>query len=199
MGTPMTLATGDFKGQEVTLREQNERVDGSDVAMQHGVQCVGNIKFLFKHPLLDALSAYTKYEKLFGGVYLTGFKLESVVFNAEGMLENAKLIPLLNGDTMTLTNACKAGRMTIPATRTSAGLEGGDLVAVADFIRSEGDSNGGTLEVSWILNGRPRKITFKSVCVAKVDPLKLAGNDLPDMPVILTYATYEDNDFPKWT
>lgn len=187
---------------KVTLKESSDpRIDGSTGDAYHGVQCVGRVTFLFDHPFLRALAKAKKekYGKLSNGVALTGFKLESVVFSTEGMVDNAKLIPLLNGDTMTLTNACKAGRMTIPATRTSAGIENGDLVAIGNFIRGQGDDVGGNLTVKWNLNGKPRQIKFKKVCFQKVDPLKLAGNDLPDMNVIITYATFEDDDLKWWS
>lgn len=182
------------------LIRNGQRTDGSGEQKYHGVQSVGRVSFLYDHPLLDALAEQnpTKYGNLKGGVYLTGFKLESVVLNAEGLIDNAKLIPMLNGDTMTLTNACKAGQMTIPSTRTAAGIKGGDLVAVADFIRSQGDSSGGTLYVEWFMNGENKMIEFDSVCVKQCPPIKLAGNDLPDMNVVLTYGDYQDADYPTW-
>lgn len=187
-------------GTTVSLNDtQNGRIDGGTGDMYHGVQCVGRIKFLFKHPFLEALGTLNeKYASIKTGVYLTGFKLETVAFSSEGQIENAKLIPMLNGDTMTLTNACKAGRITIPSTRTSAGILGGDLVAIGNFIRSQGDDCGGELEISYNMNGKPKNLKFKKVCFAKVDPLKLAGNDLPDMNVVMTYATYTDDDLNVW-
>ena len=193
--------TWDGQEMQVTLKGSSDpRIDGSTGDAYHGVQCVGRVTFMFDHPFLRALASAnpTRYGNIAQGVALTGFKLESVVFGAEGMIDNAKLIPLLNGDTMTLTNACKAGRMTIPATRTSAGIEHGDLVSIGNFIRGQGDDVGGTLTVKWSMNGKPRSIKFKKVCFQKVDPLKLAGNDLPDMNVIMTYATFEDDDLKWW-
>ena len=183
----------------ITLVPDGNRPDDPSKALNHGVECVGRIKFLFKHPLLDALSSKSGYEALNGGVYLTGFKLEDVAIRTAGMIANAKLIPMLNGDTMTLTNSNKSGIMSIACTRTAAGILGGDLVAVADFIRSQGDSSGGTLEVSWERNGEQKQIEFKKVCVQDCPPMQYAGNDLPSYDVKLTYATYSDKDYPKWT
>lgn len=184
----------------VTLINDGYRTDDSDVEAVHGVECVGRVSFLFKHPILEALAKAKSadYGSLASGVYLTGFKLESVLLSSDQQIQNAKLIPLLNGDTMTLTNSHKAGILTIACTRTAAGITGGDLIAVADFIRSQGDSYGGTLEVSWTRNGKDKKLTFKKVCVAQCPPLRYAGNDLPDMDVKLTYATYNDSDYPVW-
>lgn len=190
----------------ITLKRDNKRSDASGDGENgldaiHGVECVGRVSFLYKHPILDALATSNPeaYGKIKNGVYLTGFKLEDVLIRTEGMIANAKLVPLLNGDTMTLTNANKSGVMTIACTRTAAGIAGGDLVAVADFIRSQGDSSGGELIVSWTRNGEDKQITFKAVCVQDCPPLQYAGNDLPSYGVKLTYATYSDKDFPVWS
>lgn len=183
---------------DIELIPDGYRTDGSDQEAVHGVECVGRVSFLFTHPILEALAKKTGYDGLAGGVYLTGFKLEDVAIRTAGMMANAKLIPMLNGDTMTLTNSNKSGTLTIACTRTAAGIKGGDLVAIADFVRSQGDSSGGSLEVSWTRNGEQKKITFKKVCVQDCPPLQYAGNDLPSYDVKLTYATYSDDDYPTW-
>ena len=185
----------------VTLIPQGKRADNKDLDKNHGVECVGRVSFLLKHPLLEALADANKadYGDAKGGVYLTGFKLESVLVSTDQQIQNAKLIPMLNGDSMTLTNTHKAGILSIACTRTSAGIVGGDLIAVCDFIRSQGDSYGGELIVSWPRNGKDKSITFKKVCVVQCPPFKYAGNDMPDMDVKLSYADYEDSDYPKIT
>lgn len=181
----------------IVLHQDNERTDGSGQQQIHGVECVGNVSFLYEHSLLAQLADEDpKYAGVKNGVYLTGFKLESTLLRTEGAIDNAKLIPLLNGDTMTLTNACKAGTMSLAATRTAAGIAGGDLIAICDFIRTQGDNTGGTLTITWFLNGRTRSLRFMNVTVKRCPPLLLAGNDLPDYDVQLTYATYHDNDYP---
>lgn len=181
------------------LIHDNYRTDNSGKEAVHGVECVGRVSFYYEHPLLSALAtANTEYEAVKNGVYLTGFKLEDVLIRSEGMLQNAKLIPLLNGDTMTLTNSNKSGVLTIACTRTAAGIAGGDLVSIADFIRSQGDSSGGTLTVSWTRNGAAKSLKFKAVCVQDCPPIQYAGNDLPSYGVKLTYATYHDGDYPTW-
>lgn len=182
------------------LIEDNFRTDNSGQEAVHGVECVGRVSFFLEHPLLTALADANKdYEALKNGVYLTGFKLEDVLIRTEGMLQNAKLIPLLNGDTMTLTNSNKSGILTIACTRTAAGIVGGDLVSICDFIRSQGDSSGGQLTVSWTRSGKAKSLKFKTVCVQDCPPLQYAGNDLPSYGVRLTYATYHDGDYPTWS
>lgn len=186
---------------DVTLIKDGYRTDNSGSTKVHGVECVGRISFLLEHPILETLAKTNsaEYGALSGGVALTGFKLEDVLIRTEGMIQNAKLIPLLNGDTMTLTNSHKAGIMTISCTRTAAGITGGDLVSIADFIRSQGDSSGGTLTVSWTRNGEAKRLVFDTVCVQDCPPLQYAGNDLPSYGVRLTYADYHDSDYPTWS
>lgn len=185
---------------KAALIADGNRTDGSGVAMVHGVESVGRIQFLLKHPMLNTLATANSdaYGAIKDGVALTGFKLDDVTIKTETLIDNAKLVPMLNGDTMTLTNSNKSGTISIACTRTAAGIAGGDLVAIADFIRSQGDCTGGTLVVSWLRNGAQKKIEFKSVCVKKCAPLQYAGNDLPSYDVQLTYATYADGDYPTW-
>lgn len=189
----------DLKQDEKRSDASGEGVTGLDAV--HGVECVGRVSFLLTHPILDALAEKNpaKYGGLKDGIYLTGFKLEEVLIRTSTMMKNAKLIPMLNGDTMTITNSNKSGILTIACTRTAAGIEGGDLVSISDFIRSQGDSSGGTLVVSWTRNGQDKKITFKTVCVQDCPPLMLAGNDLPSYGVALTYASFHDADYPTWS
>ena len=132
-----------------------------------------------------------------GSVYLTGFKLESVLVSAEQQIDNSKVVPLVNGDSITLTNLCKAGTLSLTASRTAAGLAGGDAISVCDFVRSQGD-DGGTLEISWRMNGKDHKMIFSGVCVQRCPPLNMAGNDVPDYPISFTYSNYSDSDSPSW-
>jgi hypothetical protein len=183
----------------VELKEDNKRMDSSELDAVHGVECVSRLSMLFKHPVLEALAtANGEYAGLKNGVYLTGFKLEDSVIRTEGAIQNAKLIPLLNGDTMTLVNSNKSGILTLACTRTAAGIKGGDIVDTMDFIRSQGDSSGGSLEISWQRNGQPKKLTFSTVCVMDCPPLQLDGNDLPSYGIKLTYATFHNDDYPTW-
>lgn len=184
-----------------TLHTNNQRTDASGLDMQHGVQSVGQLTISLYHPYLKALynKDTTAYKGLSAGsIDLTGFKLEDTVISTDTQLDNAKLVPMLNGDTMTLTNANKSGTITFAATRTSAGVAGGDIVAIADFIRSQGDSVGGELTIKWYMNGQLKEMKFYKVCVKKCPPLMYAGNDLPSYGVSFTFATYSDADFPTW-
>ena len=176
-------------------------------ALKQTIQNIGNFSILYTSSALGSVagktvngvsySGITSNSDGSGSVYLTGFKLESVMVSAEQQIDNAKVIPLVNGDSITITNLCKSGILTFAASRTAAGLKGGDAVSVFDFVRSQGD-DGGTLEIAWRMNGNDHKIIFSGVCVQRCPPLTLAGNDVPEYSITLTYSNYSDSDSPSW-
>lgn len=185
-------------------------LDGYDTAQKDGtyigrplkqsIQAVGNFSAKYTSPVLRTLKTndtqYTGIDSN-GSIYLVGFKLESVIVSASQQIDNSKVIPLVNGDSITLTNICKAGVLAFNASRTAGGLNDGDCVSVFDYVRSQGDV-GGTLELSWLMNGATHKMIFSGVCVKNVPPLTLAGNDVPDYNVQLTYSNYTDSDSPAY-
>ena len=185
------------------------KVNGVDAGgpLKQTIQNVGNFSILYTSSTLGSISGLTINDVSYkgitknsdgsGSVYLTGFKLESVMVSAEQQIDNSKVIPLVNGDSITLTNLCKAGTLTFTASRTAAGLNGGDAVSVFDFVRSQGD-DGGTLEISWRMNATDHKIIFSGVCVQRCPPLALAGNDVPEYSITLTYSNYSDSDSPSY-
>lgn len=164
------------------------------------IQAVGNFSAKYTSDVLKVLrTSDPSYKGIDenGGVYLTGFKLESVIVSAAQQIDNAKVVPLVNGDSITLTNICKAGTLSFNASRTASGISGGDCVSVFDYVRSQGDI-GGKLELSWFMNGNQHKMIFSGVCIKNVPPLTLAGNDVPDYNVQLTYSNYTDSDSPAF-
>ena len=185
------------------------KVNGRDAGdpLKQTIQNVGNFSILYTAAALGAVAGLTvngvsyagitKNSDGSGSVYLTGFKLESILVSAEQQIDNSKVIPLVNGDSITLTNLCKAGVLSLTASRTAAGLAGGDAISVCDFVRSQGD-DGGTLEISWRMNGKDHKMIFSGVCVQRCPPLNMAGNDVPDYPISFTYSNYSDSDSPSW-
>lgn len=185
------------------------KVSSTDATpLKQTIQNVGNFSILYTSSALGSVAGKTVNEVTYSGVtsntadgsgsvYLTGFKLESVMVSAEQQIDNSKVIPLVNGDSITITNLCKSGTLTFTASRTAAGLNGGDAVSVFDFVRSQGD-DGGTLEIAWRMNGKDHKIIFSGVCVQRCPPLTLAGNDVPEYPITLTYSNYSDSDSPSW-
>jgi hypothetical protein len=159
------------------------------------VQTVGNFAASFLHPLV------------LGGTPITlkGFKLEDVFVHTDQLLDNSKMIPLVDGGTCTITNALLAGRLTINALRVanpaSGGYTGqsftdlsGDLILIANFLQALGDWTGGSLTLSFSVGasgvGSTEGITFNAVTVARCPPAIFAGNDLPVYPVVLNYTSF---------
>lgn len=178
------------------------KTDGTYVGrlLKQTIQAVGNFSAKYTSEVLRTLrnsdGQYTGIDAN-GSIYLVGFKLESIIVSAAQQIDNAKVIPLVNGDSITLTNICKAGTLSFNASRTAGGLNDGDCVSVFDYVRSQGDV-GGRLELSWLMNGATHKMIFSGVCVKNVPPLTLAGNDVPDYNVQLTYSNYTDSDSPAY-
>lgn len=168
--------------------------------LKQTIQAVGNFTVKYTSSVLATLAENdSKYQGSItnGSIYLTGFKLESMIVSASQQIDNAKVVPLVNGDSITLVNICKAGTLAFNASRTASGIEGGDCVAVFDYVRSQGDI-GGRLEISWLMNGEQKKVIFSGICIKQCPPLMLAGNDVPDYNVQLTYSNYTDSDSPAY-
>lgn len=168
------------------------------VDKKNAVQAVGNLTIQYWSPVLANLqkSAPSKYTGITnGGIYLTGFKLESMIVSASQQIDNARVVPLINGDSITLTNICKCGVLSFSATRVTD-LNGGDCVSIFDFVRGQGDV-GGKLQIDWMMNGKKHTIIFV-VCIKSCPPLALAGNDVADYPIQLTYSDYTDSDSPAY-
>ena len=162
------------------------------MAADYIVQATGESTISYTYPkdLLigtDTLKAKT-------AVTLTGFKLNSQFVDTAQALQNSVLIPLLNGGSIQLTNANKAGSITFSVIRVGANLDSAnnkcDITAIADAQRNMGDSVGATLTVTWNFDGKTYSIKFEKCTVVDTPPLKLAGNDAPDYSVTFNYATW---------
>lgn len=183
-----------------TVIQDGYSTDGSGRFLKQTVQAVGNFSALYTSKVLQTLknSDPDKYSNITNGsIYLTGFKLESVLVSADQQIDNSKVVPLINGDSITLTNICKAGTLSFNASRTAGTMNDGDCISIFDYVRSQGDT-GGVLEFSWLMNGAVHRMIFSGVCVRRVPPLNLAGNDVPDYNVQLTYSNYTDSDSPAF-
>ena len=143
-------------------------------------QSVGEFTASLVHPNVAAGAA----------IALTGFKLESTMLDGVQLMDNSKVIALVNGDTVTLTNTVKAGTLTWTCIPSSFDPATGDIVAISQLLQSVGDSNGGTLRVTFGLNGMTFSITFLGVTMKKVPPIRIAGNDIPDYAVEWNYGDF---------
>ena len=144
------------------------------------VQSIGNLTISIIHPLIN------------GGVPTTvkNLAMEGDLIDTVQLMMNSKIIALLGGDTISLTNTVKAGKMTINAKRGDGVIANGDLIAMCDLLQSLPDSQGGTVIINWSLNGASQLKTFFAVTHESHPPLKLAGNDLPNYPCTFNYGSF---------
>lgn len=144
------------------------------------IQTVGNLTITIIHPLVN------------GGVptSIKNMKMEGDLMDTVQLMMNSKVIALLGGDTISLTNTIKAGKITLNAIRGDGVVANGDLVAICDLLQSLPDSQGGVVVVNWSLNGANQTKTFTGVTHESHPPLKLAGNDLPTYPCTFNYGDF---------
>ena len=152
---------------------------------QNSVQTVGGFNPTLVHPLINAGAQ----------VNLKGFKLEDVFVHTDQLMDNSKMIPLVDGGVCVITNAMLAGRLTINCLRVGLStLETpnvyGDLILISNYLQGLGDSVGGTLTLNYKVNALSVQVQFLGVTVARCPPAIIAGNDLPVYPVVLNYCSY---------
>lgn len=140
------------------------------MAGRNPVQTVGNSVYTLTHALLN------------GGapINIVGLKLEANYFKAKQVVDNSKMVLLVDGNAITLTNNARATRFTMMAVDTGGSIADGNLVACCRALQGLGDSIGGTFRVATLINGLTAAITFLTVTFATGDLLNLAGNDVPD-------------------
>jgi hypothetical protein len=161
----------------------------------NSIQTVGDFVATFSHAkvLSDASGNAVP-------IPLHGFKLEDTFTSSAQAVENSKLVPLVDGGTVQLTNPIRAGRLTINAIRTVSAASAvtaasGDIIVIANALQADGmaDSVGGTIKFTYGFNGAQESITFNAVTLVSCPPLTLAGNDLPVYPVVFNYGSYTRN------
>jgi hypothetical protein len=162
----------------------------------NSIQTVGDFVATFSHPKVLSIDG----GRTGVGIPLHGFKLEDVFVSTAQAVENSKMVPLVDGGTVSLTNSIKAGRVTINALRTvssavAVSVTSGDIVVIANALQADGmaDNQGGTIMFSYGFNGAQETIIFEGVTLVSVPPLLLAGNDLPVYPVVFNYGSYKRN------
>jgi len=147
---------------------------------QNTVQTVGNLTASLIHPLINGGAA----------VSLQGFKMEGDLVTTTQQMMNSKIVPLIGGNTATLTNNVKAGKLTLNAVRTSGNAAQGDIVAICDLLQSLPDSSGGVLVFAWSQNSATQTKTFLAVTHESHEPLKIQGNDIATYACTFNYADY---------
>lgn len=147
------------------------------------MQSVGDFTLVYTHPLLNSGNP----------IGWVGFKVDASIVSAEQEMDNAKVVALIGGIVVVITNTVRAGRLRFAAVRTSGDLTKGDIVAACQALQQSGDNVGGTLRAAWGQNGQIVAYTFSGVTVARCQPLHIMGNDVADYDVQLVYSDWSPN------
>ena len=142
---------------------------------EHSVVAAGQVTVTLIHPLWNG-GAPTSIE---------GFKLEAQMIQAQQAMDSSKIIPLANGNTVTITNNNGAGTVTFNVVKTATA---GDMVTIASALKKMGDSQGGILKITQQVNGRTESTTFYACTVKSCPPLNIQGNDVPEYQVVWNYG-----------
>ncbi|MGP1428197.1 MAG: hypothetical protein ACTTKB_08310 [Treponema sp.] len=142
---------------------------------EHSVVAAGQVTVTLIHPLWNG-GAPTSIE---------GFKLEAQMIQAQQAMDSSKIIPLANGNTVTITNNNGAGTVTFNVVKTATA---GDMVTIASALKKMGDSHGGILKITQQVNGRTESTTFYACTVKSCPPLNIQGNDVPEYQVVWNYG-----------
>lgn len=155
------------------------------------VQTVTNFTASLASTLLPNLdgSSNTAGDAIF--VSLKGFKLDTTFLNMVQMMDNSKRVALVGGGTVAITNNVRAGTTTLNAVRTSSDMMKGDAVLIATYLQGMADSVGSLLTFGWGFGGAIETLELYGVTFVSCPPLILAGNDLPDYPIVFSYADFK--------
>jgi hypothetical protein len=143
---------------------------------------------------------------------LAGFRLDSEFLRASPMIATSFMTAILGGGAVALTNNIRAGTFSLNCTKCSSPiLSGSDLggfkasedgsttentyydfvfIAQCQQARPGGDSVGSTITVSFDFGNVTTELTFNSCTIASVDPVAIAGNDLPNYNVSVNYLRW---------
>lgn len=144
----------------------------------HTVEAAGQIVVVLKHPLWNNGTP----------TIIDGFKLEGQMVQAQQSMDSSKIIPLANGNTITITNSVDAGTLTFNVCKT---LSDGDMAHIANYLRRTGDAIGGQISITQSANGKDIATTFYGCTVKSCPPLNVQGNDAADYQVVWNYAYSE--------
>lgn len=144
------------------------------------VQSVGDFSLVWTHPLLNGGN----------GVGLVGFKVAGDVLDSDQEMDNSRVVVLIGGVAVTLTNAVRAGTLRLTAVKTTGVVAAGDVVAACQQLQQSGDNQGGQLRASWSQNGQLQSRTFLGVTVKRCKPLHIMGNDVGEYDVQLAYQDW---------
>ena len=148
------------------------------------VQSVGDFSAVYTHPLIAGGAA----------VSWVGFKVEGSIVGSDQMMDNAKVVALVGGIVVIITNRVQAGTLRWTVVRTSGQMAQGDVVSAAHYLQSIGDNVGGNLRVSWGQNGQTAWWNSPLVVVRRIKALEIMGNDVPSYDLELEYGGFTTSE-----
>lgn len=142
---------------------------------KHAIVAAGQFTVTLTHPLWNGGTPTT----------IEGFKLEGQMVQAQQAMDSSKIVALANGNTVTITNNNGAGTLTFNVVKTATT---GDMVTIANYLKSAGDSVGATIRITQEINGSTEGTTFVACTVKSCPPLNIQGNDAADYQVVWNYG-----------
>lgn len=148
---------------------------------KNSIRAVGNSTYTLTHSLVN------------GGnpVNLTGIRLDVEYLVARQQIDSSKVVLMIDGSAVTITNTALAGMLTITCTDTGLDIADGNIIAIIKSLLQSGDSVGGQIRVATTTNGVVQAITLLGVTFKIGDIIRLAGNDVPNYPVEWNYQGWQ--------
>lgn len=143
----------------------------------HTIISAGQFTVTLTHPLWNDGAPTT----------IGGFKLEGQMVSDQQSIDSSKLVALAKGDSITITNNNLSGELTFNVTASDSE---NDMVKIAKYLKSVGDSVGGTIRITEDINGTTRGETYYACTVKSCPNRIIQGNDAPDYAVIWNYGEY---------
>jgi len=147
--------------------------------VSHSTIAVGQFKIVAEHPMVNPGVPCT----------LDKFKLDETLMETTQIIDNAIIVPLVDGSTITLTNTIKAGTLKFAAVRHSDNWRSGDIVAYANAMLDAGATVGATFTLYYFFNGERVSYLLENCCVKTCKQLTFAGNAINTHDVEFTYAS----------
>jgi hypothetical protein len=145
------------------------------------LQTVGDFSLTWTHPLLNSGNS----------IALVGFKVTGDIVDSDQEMDNARVVPLIGGVVVMITNTVRAGTLRFNAVRTTGDLTKGDIVAACQQLQQSGDNIGGTLTASWSQNGVIQRRTFTTTTVKRCKALHIQGNDVAEYDIQIAFADWQ--------
>jgi hypothetical protein len=156
-------------------------------------QTAGGTRIKIRHPYLAGQLASSVSGASVDGSYdevdiSASAKLDDEFFRAEPVMDSSKMVVLVDGGTVTITNDIQAGTIQLHLVPTTGLVGSGDAIACLQLIAACKDSVGGVLTTQKDINGKTITRIYYGLSVQNVPHEIIAGNDVPLYTCKLLYA-----------